>query len=158
MDIIGTAAQLTKYDRSGVSTNISVNYYRPARGYRTVKIVGEVIKVGRSLHTIEVSVRDKETDQLLAKGIHIKVRSSGLWKWGNGWERGAAPNRGSQPNLVWCMRNQVLIPPRFTLLFRGPSHWSDKPALWVLQTRPPLTPAAAHQPVRAALPIAGRRP
>ncbi|KAK2080531.1 hypothetical protein QBZ16_000384 [Prototheca wickerhamii] len=73
VDIIGTAAQLTKYDRSGVSTNISVNYYRPAKGYRTVKIVGEVIKVGRSLHTIEVSVRDKETDQLLAKGIHIKT-------------------------------------------------------------------------------------
>lgn len=84
MDIIGTAAQLTKYDRSGVSTNISVNYYRPARGYRTVKIVGEVIKVGRSLHTIEVSVRDKETDQLLAKGIHIKVRGSGLCEMGTG--------------------------------------------------------------------------
>lgn len=61
--------------------NISVNYYRPALGGRTVKIVGEVVKVGRSLHTIEVSIQDKETDRLLAKGIHIKV-GMGPIVWG----------------------------------------------------------------------------
>lgn len=57
-----------------MSLNISVNYLRPGKGGSTVKIVGEVVKIGRTVCSIEVTITEKDSGRLIAKGTHVKVR------------------------------------------------------------------------------------
>ncbi|KAL6771902.1 hypothetical protein ACKKBG_A28220 [Auxenochlorella protothecoides x Auxenochlorella symbiontica] len=72
VDVVGSAALLTKIEKSGVSLNISVNYLRPGKGGSTVKIVGEVVKIGRTVCSIEVAITEKDSGRLIAKGTHVK--------------------------------------------------------------------------------------
>lgn len=74
VDVVGSAALVTKLEYSGVSLNIAVNYYRPGAGGSAVRIEGEVIKIGKTVCSIEVTVSDKASGRIIAKGTHVKVR------------------------------------------------------------------------------------
>lgn len=75
VDVVGTAALLTVSVRGGVSLNINTNYLAPMPGGGTVLIDARLLRVGRSIATITVDVRDDSTGKLVAQGQHVKFIS-----------------------------------------------------------------------------------
>lgn len=71
VDVVGTAALYTVSSRGGVSLNINVNYLRPIPTGGEAVITAKVVKLGRSIATIEVAITDGE-GEVAATGTHVK--------------------------------------------------------------------------------------
>lgn len=72
VDVVGTAAILTRSRKGGVSVSINVTYHTPAPGGQAVEITATAVRVGRTLATAEVDVRLVSTGELVARGTHVK--------------------------------------------------------------------------------------
>lgn len=72
VDTVGTAALLTSQERSGVSTHIAVDYLAPAPVGTLVSIVAEVVKAGRSVSLVRVTLTNTSTGKTVAVGTHQK--------------------------------------------------------------------------------------
>lgn len=73
VDVVGTIALLTKDPtRAGVTVEMSTSYLKAAKGGETVKIVGQVLKAGKTLGFTQVDIFNAKGD-LLASGRHTKA-------------------------------------------------------------------------------------
>ncbi|EFN54601.1 hypothetical protein CHLNCDRAFT_135083 [Chlorella variabilis] len=77
VDTVGSAALVTASPKGGVSLNINVNYLsKVATGGRVLieaqSDVMQVVKVGKTIATIEVYLRDEASGALVAQGTHVK--------------------------------------------------------------------------------------
>lgn len=72
VDTIGTAAMVTVQERSGVSTHISVDYLSPSPLGTWVDIEAEVVKAGRSVSLVRVTLTNRDTGKVVAVGTHQK--------------------------------------------------------------------------------------
>lgn len=75
VDIVGTAALLTRSRRAGVSLAINTNYLRPVPGNAVAEIRARVQRVGRTVGVVVVDIVDPESGQVCASGTHIKFIS-----------------------------------------------------------------------------------
>jgi acyl-coenzyme A thioesterase 13 len=75
VDVVGTAAILTNSRRGGVSLNINTNYLSPMPGNGIVLIDAKVLRIGRSIATASVDLRDVSSGKLVAQGQHVKFIS-----------------------------------------------------------------------------------
>ncbi|GAB4813667.1 hypothetical protein N2152v2_000713 [Parachlorella kessleri] len=75
VDTVGTAALLTLNGRSGVSLAINVDYLRGMPGGSDVVVDAKVVKVGKTIATINVELRDQDSGKLCAQGTHVKFMS-----------------------------------------------------------------------------------
>jgi acyl-coenzyme A thioesterase 13 len=75
VDIVGTAALLTRSRRAGVSLAINTNYLRPVPGNRVAEIRAKIQRLGRTIGVVEVDIYDSESGQVCASGTHIKFIS-----------------------------------------------------------------------------------
>ena len=75
VDVVGTAAILTRSKKGGVSVSINVTYHSPAPGGQAVRISATAVRVGRTLATAEVDVRLASTGELVGRGTHVKFMS-----------------------------------------------------------------------------------
>jgi len=71
VDVISTAALVTVSDSPGVSADLSVSYLRPGPGGEDVDVDARVLKVGRALAFMEVTISDAR-GRVVAKGSHTK--------------------------------------------------------------------------------------
>jgi acyl-coenzyme A thioesterase 13 len=72
VDVISTAALITLSDHPGVSADLSVSFMSPGPGSEEVTAEAEVLKVGKSLAFMEVTIRTVRDGRLVAKGSHTK--------------------------------------------------------------------------------------
>lgn len=72
VDTVGSAAIVTMSLRSGVSLCISVNYISAMPGGEEALVDARVVKVGKSIATVDVMIRRKITGQLVSQGVHVK--------------------------------------------------------------------------------------
>lgn len=75
VDIVGTAALLTRSRRAGVSLAINTNYLRPVAGNDVAEIRAKIQRLGRTIGVVEVDIYDTESGQVCASGTHIKFIS-----------------------------------------------------------------------------------
>lgn len=74
VDIVGTMALLAKdHTRGGVSIDLNVNFLKAAKVGETVKIRGQVLKLGKSLGFTKVDIYASDGVSLLATGRHTKA-------------------------------------------------------------------------------------
>lgn len=71
VDVISTAALVTVSPDPGVSADLSVRYLSPGPGFEDVEIDARVLKVGKSLAFMEVTVSTLE-GKTVARGSHTK--------------------------------------------------------------------------------------
>ena len=71
VDVISTAALVTVSPDPGVSADLSVRYLSPGPGFEDVEIDARVLKVGKSLAFMEVTVSTLE-GKPVARGSHTK--------------------------------------------------------------------------------------
>lgn len=72
VDTVGTAALVTAQTRTGVSTHISVDYLAPAPIGTVVDIDAQVVKAGRSVSLVRVTLTNTTTGKTVAVGTHQK--------------------------------------------------------------------------------------
>jgi len=72
VDTVGSAALVTMSLKSGVSLSISVNYISAMPGGEDAEIDARVVKLGKTIATIDVLIRRKSTGQLVSQGVHVK--------------------------------------------------------------------------------------
>lgn len=72
VDVIGTAALVTKTQLAGVSVEINVSYMGSAKLGEEVEVVAKVLKVGSSLATVQVDLRTTRSGRAVAQGRHTK--------------------------------------------------------------------------------------
>lgn len=74
VDAISTYALTTndKVDTRGVSIDLSISFYNAAREGDNVEIEAVTKKAGKKIAFLEVDVRNKDTNKLLACGRHTK--------------------------------------------------------------------------------------
>jgi len=75
VDTVGTAALCTMSGKSGVSLSISIDYFSPQPGMEEVSILAKVVKIGKTIATIAVELRNRNTGRLVASGRHMKFLS-----------------------------------------------------------------------------------
>eukprot|EP00890_Picochlorum_soloecismus_P006634 jgi/Picsp_1/796/NSC_04285-R1_thioesterase superfamily member 2 len=75
VDIVGTAALLTRSRRAGVSLAINTNYLRPVPGNTVAEIRARVQRLGKTIGVVVVDICDAESGQVCASGTHIKFIS-----------------------------------------------------------------------------------
>lgn len=73
VDTVGTAALTSVSDLLGVSLSINTHYINPMPGGEDVAIEACVVKAGKQIATIEVTLRRQSTGALVAKGTHVKA-------------------------------------------------------------------------------------
>mmetsp|Transcript_2283 Transcript_2283/g.3207 ORF Transcript_2283/g.3207 Transcript_2283/m.3207 type:complete len:159 (-) Transcript_2283:525-1001(-) len=73
-DVVGSAAiAAAKRDfNTGVSVEINSTYCRPAPMGSKVEIVAKVIKIGKTLATVQVDLKLLGTEKIVATGRHVK--------------------------------------------------------------------------------------
>ncbi|GAB4820774.1 hypothetical protein N2152v2_007820 [Parachlorella kessleri] len=67
VDTVGSAALVTVSERSGMSLNINVNYLSPVPVGGTVVVEAEVVKVGKTIGTINILLRDQANCRVVAQ-------------------------------------------------------------------------------------------
>lgn len=72
VDTVGSAAVVTMSLKSGVSLSINVNYISAMPGGEDALIDARVVKIGKTIATIDVLIRRKSTGQLVSQGVHVK--------------------------------------------------------------------------------------
>ncbi|KAG6457147.1 hypothetical protein O3G_MSEX010129 [Manduca sexta] len=74
VDAISTYALTTneKVDTRGVSLDLSISYLSAAREGENIEVEAVTIKTGKKIAFLEVKVRNKDKNQLLATGRHTK--------------------------------------------------------------------------------------
>ena len=75
VDVISSAALVTVSERSGVSLNITTDYLTPVPCGEVCKVDAKVVKVGKTIATLNVELWRVKTGQLAAQGRHIKFLS-----------------------------------------------------------------------------------
>jgi acyl-coenzyme A thioesterase 13 len=74
VDVVGTLALVAReQNKAGVSLDINVTYTSAAKLGDHVKVVGKVLKMGRSLGFTSVDIIRKSDGALIASGRHTKV-------------------------------------------------------------------------------------
>lgn len=79
VDVISTAALITLSQHPGVSADLSVSFMSPGPGSEEVAADARVLKVGKSLAFMEVTITTVKEGRLVAKGSHTKFLP-GLYK------------------------------------------------------------------------------
>ncbi len=72
VDTVGTAAMVTMQERSGVSTHIAVDYLAPSPLGTWVDVEAHMIKAGRSVSLVRVTLTNRDTGKVVAVGTHQK--------------------------------------------------------------------------------------
>ncbi|KAK9842085.1 hypothetical protein WJX81_007785 [Elliptochloris bilobata] len=72
VDTVTSAALVTVSKRSGVSLGIGIDYLSPGTGGEEVEIDARVVKVGRTVATINADIRMAGSGRLVAQGRHTK--------------------------------------------------------------------------------------
>lgn len=75
VDVVGTGALLTQISKGGVSLSINTNYLRPLPHGAIAFVDATVLRIGKSIATINVEIRDNQSMKLAAQGIHVKFIS-----------------------------------------------------------------------------------
>ena len=86
VDVVTTGALATKSTRLGVSLNISVDYLNPIPGGEECKVICRVVKVGKTVATLNAELWRTKTGQLAAQGRHLKFLSPPV---GSEWNGGS---------------------------------------------------------------------
>lgn len=76
VDIVGTAALLTRSTRAGVSLNIATTYLKAIPGNAVVQVDACILRQGRTIATVNVDIVDESTGEVCARGVHTKFISS----------------------------------------------------------------------------------
>jgi acyl-coenzyme A thioesterase 13 len=71
VDVISTAALITKSDQPGVSVNINVSYVSPGPAGEDVEVDATLVKLGANLAFMEVLLTSKD-GKVVARGSHTK--------------------------------------------------------------------------------------
>lgn len=85
VDVVSTASLITVSDNPGVSADLNVQFISPGPGEEEVEVDAKVLKVGKSLAFMEVTISTVKDGRLVAKGSHTKFLP--------GFEKGAAGQR-----------------------------------------------------------------
>ncbi|KAK9799017.1 hypothetical protein WJX73_006267 [Symbiochloris irregularis] len=72
VDILSTGALATQSERLGVSLNINTDYLIAIPQGEQCKVVCKVVKLGRTIATLNVELWRQKTGQLAAQGRHVK--------------------------------------------------------------------------------------
>eukprot|EP00891_Asterochloris_glomerata_P004867 jgi/Astpho2/4867/gw1.00069.118.1_t len=76
VDTVGSAALVTKVENAGVSLHISVDYLSSwvhiCAGGGECLIEATVLRLGRTIAVVQVTLRNKQTGTLTAHGTHTK--------------------------------------------------------------------------------------
>lgn len=72
VDVISTAALITLSQHPGVSADLSVSYMSPGPGFEEVEADARVLKMGKYLAFMEVTITTVKEGRLVAKGSHTK--------------------------------------------------------------------------------------
>ncbi|CAF1025729.1 unnamed protein product [Didymodactylos carnosus] len=76
VDTVSTLAlESTKNHPIGVSVDLSVSFLKAAKPGETIIIDAETIKLGKTLAFLNVELRNKKTNELIATGKHTKFLS-----------------------------------------------------------------------------------
>ncbi|GAX79485.1 hypothetical protein CEUSTIGMA_g6926.t1 [Chlamydomonas eustigma] len=100
VDVVSSAALFTVSDRTGVSVNLATTYLLPTALGTTVIVEATVLRVGRSLATIQVEVRLPD-GRLAALGMHTKFLGAGQNAWRQA-QTDLQQNRNSSLNKDFC--------------------------------------------------------
>lgn len=99
VDVISTAALITLSDHPGVSADLNVSFMSPGPGSEEVEAEAEVLKVGKSLAFMEVTIKTVKDGRLVAKGSHTKYlpglkknKNNNGKKTGDGIDDNGAPH------------------------------------------------------------------
>lgn len=78
VDVVGTGALATLSNRAGVSVNINVDYLNAAPSAQECQVEARVVKVGKTLATINVEICFDQQGKkvLVAQGRHVKFMSA----------------------------------------------------------------------------------
>eukprot|EP00239_Pterosperma_sp_CCMP1384_P008117 CAMPEP_0197857906 /NCGR_PEP_ID=MMETSP1438-20131217/31352_1 /TAXON_ID=1461541 /ORGANISM="Pterosperma sp., Strain CCMP1384" /LENGTH=119 /DNA_ID=CAMNT_0043473905 /DNA_START=137 /DNA_END=492 /DNA_ORIENTATION=- len=68
LDVVSSVALLTVADRSGVSLELNITYLGAVPIGDVIEVDAQVIKVGRSVGTIQIDVRNKKNNKICAVG------------------------------------------------------------------------------------------
>ncbi|MEW5301042.1 MAG: hypothetical protein WDW36_003925 [Sanguina aurantia] len=71
-DVVSTVALTTSTELSGVSVNLAVTYLSPMPGGQEVIVDAQVVKIGKSLATINVTFSRKSDGAAVAVATHTK--------------------------------------------------------------------------------------
>ncbi|XP_064472815.1 acyl-coenzyme A thioesterase 13-like [Ornithodoros turicata] len=83
VDMVSTYALLTLRDVRNVSVDMSMSYLAQARVGDTVIIEATTAKLGRSVAFLDVLIQNKDSGEILVKGMHTKHLNSQLDYLGN---------------------------------------------------------------------------
>mmetsp|Transcript_6413 Transcript_6413/g.15984 ORF Transcript_6413/g.15984 Transcript_6413/m.15984 type:complete len:164 (-) Transcript_6413:956-1447(-) len=72
VDVVSTAALVTVSAAPGVSVDLGVSFMSPGPSGQEVEVDAEVLRVGKSLAFLEVTIRTVNGGRLVAKGTHTK--------------------------------------------------------------------------------------